>query len=269
MTEELLPLADFARSLVVSCGARLEERRRGLSPAMREKGSYRDIVTDHDLWVQEYLLSRLLARWPDHGVLGEEGARRQGTSPWTWVLDPIDGTTNYYQAGRGCAISLGLLYRGEPVWGLVLDISSGKAREGSIPYGPGRSGSLAPHQAMLHLGVRTMESLTALGGNAYRFARQFQGVRYFGCASLELCSVAEERGGVYVNSHLKLWDFAAAWAILRSQGCSIAAAPMEGEDWFVCAATSRELYQACLTLLPPSIRTKLEKTGGILSYAEH
>ena len=139
-------------------GARLEERRRGLSPAMREKGSYRDIVTDHDLWVQEYLLSRLLARWPDHGVLGEEGARRQGTSPWTWVLDPIDGTTNYYQAGRGCAISLGLLCRGEPVWGLVLDISSGKAREGSIPYGPGRPGSLAPHQAVLHLGVRTMES---------------------------------------------------------------------------------------------------------------
>ena len=206
MTEELLPLADFARSLVVSCGARLGERRRSISPAMREKGSYRD--NRHrptDLWVQEYLLSRLLARWPDHGVLGEEGARRQGTSPWTWVLDPIDGTTNYYQAGRGCAISLGLLYRGEPVWGLVLDISSGKAREGSIPYGPERPGSLAPHQAVLHLGVRTMESLAALGGDAYHFARQFQGVRYFGCASLELCSVAEERGGVYVNSHLKLW----------------------------------------------------------------
>ena len=146
---------------------------------MREKGSYRDIVTDHDLWVQEYLLSRLLARWPDHGVLGEEGARRQGTSPWTWVLDPIDGTTNYYQAGRGCAISLGLLYRGEPVWGLVLDISSGKAREGSIPYGPERPGSLAPHQAVLHLGVRTMESLAALGGDAYHFARQFQGGALF------------------------------------------------------------------------------------------
>lgn len=114
-----------------------------------------------------------------------------------------------------------------------------------------------------------MESLTALGVDAYRFARQFQGVRYFGCASLELCSVAEERGGVYVNSHLKLWDFAAAWAVLKSQGCSIAAVPMEGEDWFVCAASSQELYQACLSLLPASIRTKLEKTGGILSHAEH
>ena len=52
MTEELRPLADFARNLVVACGARLRERRRSISPAMREKGSYRDIVTDHDLWVQ-------------------------------------------------------------------------------------------------------------------------------------------------------------------------------------------------------------------------
>ena len=185
------------------------------------------------------------------------------------MLDPIDGTTNYYQAGRGYAISLGLLYREEPVWGLVLEGSSGKALEGSIPYGAGRSGPADPHQAVLHLGVKTMESLTALGVDACRFARQFQGVRYFGCASLELCSVAEERGGVYVNSHLKLWDFAAAWAVLKSQGCSIAAVPMEGEDWFVCAASSQELYQACLSLLPASIRTKLEKTGGILSHAEH
>ena len=190
MIGELWPLADFARNLVVACGARLRERRRSISPAMREKGSYRDIVTDHDLWVQQYLAEALQKEAPFCGILGEEGARRQGASPWTWVLDPIDGTTNYYQAGRGYAISLGLLYREEPVWGLVLEGSSGKALEGSIPYGAGRSGPADPHQAVLHLGVKTMESLTALGVDAYRFARQFQGVRYFGCASLELCSVA-------------------------------------------------------------------------------
>ena len=112
MTEETRPLADFARSLVLACGVRLRERRRSAPFAVREKGDYRDIVTDHDLWVQEYLLSRLLARWPDHGVLGEEGARRPGSSPWTWVLDPIDGTTNYCQLGKDYAISLGLLREG-------------------------------------------------------------------------------------------------------------------------------------------------------------
>ena len=153
MIEELWPLADFARNLVVACGARLRERRRSSSPAMRAKGSYRDIVTDHDLWVQQYLAEALQKEAPFCGILGEEGARRQGDSPWTWVLDPIDGTTNYYQAGRGYAISLGLLYREEPVWGLVLEGSSGKALEGSIPYGAGRSAPTAPHQAVLHLGV--------------------------------------------------------------------------------------------------------------------
>ena len=184
MTEELRPLADFARNLVVACGARLRERRRSISPAMREKGSYRDIVTDHDLWVQQYLAEALQKEAPFCGILGEEGARRQGDSPWTWVLDPIDGTTNYYQAGRGYAISLGLLYREEPVWGLVLEGSSGKAwrlhplwgwavrprgsppgsaplrgKDHGVPYGPGRG--------------------------RYRFARQFQGVRYFGCGGAQ------------------------------------------------------------------------------------
>ncbi len=146
MTEETRPLADFARSLVLACGVRLRERRRSAPFAVREKGDYRDIVTDHDLWVQEYLLSRLLARWPDHGVLGEEGARRPGSSPWTWVLDPIDGTTNYCQLGKDYAISLGLLREGVPVWGLVLDVASGRLLEGDPPAkdGNGPAGFTKP-----------------------------------------------------------------------------------------------------------------------------
>ena len=266
MTEETRPLADFARSLVLACGVRLRERRRSAPFAVREKGDYRDIVTDHDLWVQEYLLSRLLARWPDHGVLGEEGARRPGSSPWTWVLDPIDGTTNYCQLGKDYAISLGLLREGVPVWGLVLDVASGRLLEGE-PSGERRERPGGLHQALLHMGCKTMEALKAMGADPLLFARQFQGMRYFGCASLELCAVGEERCGVYVNAHLKLWDFAAAWAVVQGQGCHIAAAPVEEDSWFVCAASSRELYRACLPYFPQNIQTKLEETGGILFHA--
>ena len=112
-----------------------------------------------------------------------------------------------------------------------------------------------------------MEALKAMGADPLLFARQFQGMRYFGCASLELCAVGEERCGVYVNAHLKLWDFAAAWAVLQGQGCHIAAAPVEEDSWFVCAASSRELYRACLPYFPQNIQTKLEETGGILFHA--
>ena len=84
---------------------------------------------------------------------------------------------------------------------------------------------------------------------------------------LALCAVGEERCGVYVNAHLKLWDFAAAWAVLQGQGCHIAAAPVEEDSWFVCAASSRELYRACLPYFPQNIQTKLEETGGILFHA--
>ena len=197
MTEETRPLADFARSLVLACGVRLRERRRSAPFAVREKGDYRDIVTDHDLWVQEYLLSRLLARWPDHGVLGEEGARRPGSSPWTWVLDPIDGTTNYCQLGKDYAISLGLLRERVPVWGLVLDVASGRLLEGE-PSGERRERPGGLHQALLHMGCKTMEALKAMGsgppalcpavsGNAVFWLRLSGALRRGGGALRRVC----------------------------------------------------------------------------------
>ena len=128
------------------------------------------------------------------------------------MIDPIDGTTNYCQFGRGYAISLALLRNGRPVYGFVLDVERGKLFEGGASETPaGQTSGEPAEEGILHIGFQTMRDFALLGADPDALAECFRGVRYRGCASLELCGIGEEHAGFYVNSHLKLWDFAAAY----------------------------------------------------------
>ena len=93
-------LYHFAKNLVLDCGRQLRARRREYGISIQEKTGHSDIVTDHDLWLQRRLCEEILKRYPDHGIIGEENMCREGTSLWKWIIDPIDGTTNYCQFGK-------------------------------------------------------------------------------------------------------------------------------------------------------------------------
>lgn len=107
-----------------------------------------------------------------------------------------------------------------------------------------------------------MRDFSLLGADPYALAECFRGVRYRGCASLELCGIGEEHAGFYVNSHLKLWDFAAAYPILRSRGCHVFACELSENRYFVCGFRSMELYCQCEPFFPEQVRRKLNKNGG-------
>lgn len=238
--------------------------------SVQEKHGHSDIVTDHDLWVQEYLTGRLLDRYPEHGVLGEEKTGTHGVSDWSWVIDPIDGTTNYCQYGRDYAISLALLYDGVPRYGMVLDVEKEHLYEGSgIPLDQPLPPDEDPKYGILHMGFKTMRDFTQMGADPYALAESFRGMRYSGCASLELCGISEEKCGLYVNTHLKLWDFAGAYSILRSRNCRMAVVRMEDDSYFVCAYRSPTLFRQCFPLFPEFIQQKLNETGGIFTYASN
>ena len=98
----------FARGILLECGRELMRRRLESLGEVEEKTGYDDVVTPNDRWAQDFICGRLLERFPSHGILGEEGAQKKGESPWLWVLDPIDGTTNFIHLGKLYAISLGL-----------------------------------------------------------------------------------------------------------------------------------------------------------------
>ena len=263
MTDSLPALAGFARVLVLDCGARLREKRTKNDFSIWKKTGHNDIVTEHDLWAQKFLSGQILSRYPDHGILGEEETARLSSSPWRWVIDPIDGTTNYCQFGRGYAISLALLRIGRPVYGFVLDVERGKLFEGGSSETPaGQTSGEPPEEGILHIGFQTMRDFSLLGADPYALAECFRGVRYRGCASLELCGIGEEHAGFYVNSHLKLWDFAAAYPILRSRGCHVFACELSENRYFVCGFRSMELYCQCEPFFPEQVRRKLNKNGG-------
>ena len=168
----------LARGILLECGRELMRRRMESLGEVEEKTGYDDVVTPNDRWAQDFICGRLLERFPSHGVLGEEGARKKGESPWLWVLDPIDGTTNFIHLGKLYAISLGLYYGGKPYGGLVLDVEQGRVYEGlekpvSLPRG--EVGQC--RRSLLHLGYKTMEHLAAMGSDPLALPRQFRGVR--------------------------------------------------------------------------------------------
>src|SRR5437016_3209977 len=105
---------------------------------VREKGRF-DLVTDADLGSQRAIRSYLHERFPDHDFIGEEentGEKNPGRdAPPTWVVDPLDGTTNYVHDCPMYCVSIGLLVRGELVVGVVFDPSRQEMFRAAIGQG--------------------------------------------------------------------------------------------------------------------------------------
>lgn len=224
-----------------------------------------DFVTEKDLYVESFLKKELAARFPGYAFLGEEEtAPPIDPGVPTFVLDPIDGTTNFIFSYGLSAISLGVLLGGEPVVGAVYNPFTDEfyfARKGE---GVTRNG--APCRVLPATGLG--EVLAAVGTMPYhkeaadelfaltkRLYLSCIDVRRSGAASVDLCHVASGRVGVYVERNLSLWDFAAGAVILTEAGGRITdfegrALAFTGKSDVVCS--NGALHPALLRLLRES-----------------
>jgi len=117
MFEEYL---DFAVGMAREAGRIQLSYFRGDDLAMKTKSNVSDVVTRADRESEEFIVRSILERYPTHAILGEEGgARGDAASEWRWVVDPLDGTTNYSQGLPVFCVSIALQYRGETVVGVV------------------------------------------------------------------------------------------------------------------------------------------------------
>lgn len=117
MFEEYL---DFAVGMAREAGRIQLTYFRGDDLAMKTKSNVSDVVTRADRESEEFIARSILERYPTHAILGEEGgARGDAASEWRWVVDPLDGTTNYSQGLPVFCVSIALQYRGETVVGVV------------------------------------------------------------------------------------------------------------------------------------------------------
>jgi myo-inositol-1(or 4)-monophosphatase len=181
------------------------------------------LVTACDLWSDQTIVEGLRAIHPGEGVLSEEGDCRLPDSPAFWVVDPLDGTTNF-AAGIPCwSISLARFEGGQPVLGILevpplslrIVAKSGRGvwRNG-IPLDPPVN---RPHPATcVSLCSRSIRVLQK------RPDQSFPGkVRVFGVASLNLVSVALGQTVAALEATPKIWDLAAAWLVLRELSCPV------------------------------------------------
>lgn len=231
MTDELLDLQRIAEQAV---GLGFDIVRNTTPAEIRHKGD-RDVVTDVDLTVQNEIRDFLKRMTPEIGFLGEEetAATKLDDDRDVWMLDPVDGTSNFAHGLPLCAVSLALVRSGEPVVAAVvapfLDLRY-VAAKGHGAFGNGvqlqASGATNLAESIVSIGDY------AVGGQAEvknkrrirlttLLAERVERVRMFGSAALDLSWVAEGRTDATIILANKPWDTAAGVLLVREAGAIV------------------------------------------------
>jgi myo-inositol-1(or 4)-monophosphatase len=198
---------------------------------IQQKSSAIDWVTEYDQKSEKLIVERLLSKYPEHGVLGEEGSRISGSSGFNWIIDPLDATNNFAHRFPIFAVSIALYDQDTPLVGVVFDPM--KKETFTAARGSGAMLSTPEREARLQVSdtKKLNQSLLATGfpydrhtsdQNNIRetgaFIRTAQGVRRPGCAALDMVYVAAGRLDGYWELKLYIWDMAAARLIVEEAG---------------------------------------------------
>ncbi len=218
-------LLDAAREAVREAGRMLASHC-AARPEIAYKGAV-DLVTEFDRRSQEIIHARLSAAHPEIGFLAEEGLDVPGSSGYRWILDPLDGTTNFAHTLPVFSVSLGLEHDGDSVLGVVYDPArdemfwAAAGRGARLDGRPIQVSSIAPlDRGLLATGFPYDIRVSRLNNLDHfaNFAVRAQAVRRCGSAALDLCYVACGRFDGFWELKLKPWDVAAGTLIVREAG---------------------------------------------------
>ncbi len=193
---------------------------------VREKAP-RDYVTRLDEELQRYIQEALGEAFPEHVVVGEENFRALATtSGLIWVVDPLDGTSNFIAGLPFRSVSLALLHDGAPVVGIICDPGHGEMFDGTLGAGarlngaPLRLGDTEPRGAAVGIssGFLWWNEELPNRGVLQELLNGFGKVRTLGSQALQLCYVAAGRLVANVSREAKLWDDAAGALIVKEAG---------------------------------------------------
>jgi myo-inositol-1(or 4)-monophosphatase len=227
------PFADYmtiATEVALQSGAVLKEFW-GKIQEIHEKDYPGDLVTNADCKSEEVAIDLLQKHFPKHGILGEETGLSRQESEYLWMIDPLDGTTNYAHQYPMFAVSIGLIYQGKAVLGVVYNpiqnemfqaYQGAGATLNGQPIRVSKTSDLS--QSLLATGFAYDRRETQ--DNNYAefcyFTHLTQGVRRAGAASLDLAYVAAGRLDGYWERGLKPWDMAAGMVLVQEAGGQIA-----------------------------------------------
>lgn len=224
-----VPAAAIAEEAARAAGVILLERFGSERALDRTKSSPTDLVSEADLLAEKAIRDVLEARAPDDAIMGEEGTDTPGTSGVRWVIDPLDGTTNYFYGVPAYAVSIAVEVDGDVVAGVVADPSRHEtftAVRGGGATCNGRPIACSQATVLGHSLIGTGFSYEpdrrarqgAVVGAVLPVARD---VRRFGAAALDLCWVGCGRLDGYYEKGLQAWDLAAGALIAAEAGAIV------------------------------------------------
>jgi myo-inositol-1(or 4)-monophosphatase len=226
---DLAELRSLAERVARAAGALLRDGADHVRSEVSTKTTGTDMVTEMDRASEALITDGLLGPRPDDGILGEEGAHRVGSTGVRWVVDPLDGTTNYLYGFPGFNVSIAAEVDGVTEVGVVYDVVRDELFGAVRGRGATRDGapiSVSGAQDLSHALLGTGFSYEAERRHLQAqvlvaVLPRVRDIRRQGAAAVDLCSVACGRLDAYYERGLASWDLAAGGLIAAEAGASV------------------------------------------------
>ena len=229
MSQALHPMLNIAIKAARAAGAIINRASLDLDRLQVNTKAPNDFVTEVDHAAEAAIIDVLLGAYPGHGILAEESGSTRGAkdSDYVWIIDPLDGTTNFIHGLPTYAVSIGLAFRGQVQQAVVYD----PARNDLFFASKGRGAFLNDKRLRVSKRVRMADALIGTGFPFRRgddlghYLRMFEtvmkscaGMRRPGAAALDLCYVAAGWYDGFFETGLSPWDVAAGSLLVTEAG---------------------------------------------------
>ncbi|QAZ38648.1 inositol monophosphatase [Methylibium sp. Pch-M] len=280
MSQTLHPMLNTAVKAARTAGALINRASLDIERVTVTAKSHNDFVTEVDQAAEAAIIETLLGAYPGHGILAEETGRTHGAkdSDYVWIIDPLDGTTNFIHGFPVYAVSIALAFRGQIQQAVVYDPS----RNDLFYASKGRGAFLNDKRLRVSKRSRLLESLIGTGfpfrkgDNFKRYLKMFEevmqhcaGLRRPGAAALDLCYVAAGWYDGFFETGLNPWDIAAGSLIITEAGGLIG--NFTGESDFLyqreIVAGNPKIYAQLVSILAPYTRIIKDDEAGATAPA--
>jgi myo-inositol-1(or 4)-monophosphatase len=219
-------MLEQAKQAAVAAGKLIRNHAGKAKSVQSKSGQETNLVTELDREAESIIIKTLLARYPDHDVLAEESGSHNHASDYRWVIDPIDGTTNFASGLPIFCVSIGLEYKNNVVLGAIYD----PTRDELFTAERGKGAFLNGYPIRVSTTSSLIESVLVTGfaynvsstreniDHFENFLLAARAVRRLGSAALDLCYVAAGRLDGYWEMSLNPWDMAAGVLLVEEAG---------------------------------------------------
>ncbi|WP_168561065.1 inositol monophosphatase family protein [Rhizobacter sp. SG703] len=280
MSQALHPMLNVAIKAARAAGAIINRASLDLDLLKVNTKSPNDFVTEVDQMAEQAIIETLLTAYPGHGILAEESGRTHGAknSEYVWIIDPLDGTTNFIHGFPVYAVSIALAFRDQIQQAVVYD----PTRNDLFYASKGRGAFLNDKRLRVSKRTRMQDSLIGTGfpfrkgDNFKRYVKMFEevmqncaGLRRPGAAALDLCYVAAGFYDGFFETGLNPWDIAAGSLLITEAGGLIGNFTGEADFMYQreVVAGNPKIYGQMVGILAPYTRVIKADDGAAAAVA--